>query len=219
MRVKPYIVRRGDTLGAIAKAFGIKLSELLEENPQISNPNLIRSGEQILIPLDEPSPSLHSVIAEENDPSNDPMWLKIAFREEGITEVNGTKNNPRILEYHATTSLKKAMASQDSTAWCSSFVNWCMEKSGIAGTDSAWALDWQNWGKQLEAPKRGCIVVFSRKGSTTNGGHVGFYISETSKQIEVFGGNQGNSVNHSKFPKDGVSGPFRYKHVAYIWPN
>lgn len=219
MQVKPYIIRRGDTLGAIAKAFKITLKQLLDENPQITNPNQIRSGEQILIPVDEPEPSLHSVIAVDNNPSDDPLWLKIALREEGIAEAEGPKNNPRILEYHSTTSLKKAMATQDSTAWCSSFVNWCMKKSGVAGTDSAWALDWKDWGKLLEEPKRGCVVVFSRKGTTTNGGHVGFYIGDTSKLIEVFGGNQGNSVNQSRFPKDGVSGTFRYRHVAYRWPS
>lgn len=218
MRVKPYTVRRGDSLGAIARAFGLELKQLLDENPQITNPNQIRSGEQILIPVDEPTPSLHSVISVENNPSDDPLWLKIALREEGIAEAEGPKNNPRILEYHSTTSLKKAMASQDSTAWCSSFVNWCMEKSGIAGTDSAWALDWKNWGRPLTAPQRGCVVVFSREGLTSSGGHVGFYIGDNQKTIEVFGGNQGNSVNQSKFPKDGISGAFRYKHIAYREP-
>lgn len=219
MKVKPYIVRRGDSLSAIAKAFGLTLKNLLDENPQITNPNLIRSGDQILIPIDEPAPSIHSVIADENNPSDIPLWLKIAYREEGVAEADGVRNNPRILEYHATTSLKKSMASQDSTAWCSSFVNWCIEKAGLNGTDSAWALDWKDWGKSLVEPKVGCIVVFTRKGLTTSGGHVGFYLGDNTKQIEVFGGNQGNSVNKSKFPKDGTSGIFRYKHAAYRWPN
>lgn len=216
--MKMYTVRRGDSLSAIAKAFYVKLSELLTQNPQITNPNLIRSGEQILLPDAGPDPSIHAVIAEVNNPSSDPVWLKIALREEGVTEVGGSGNNPRILEYHATTTLKKAEALQDKTAWCSSFVNWCMEQSGRQGTDSAWALDWRNWGSALMEPKRGCIVVFSRKGPTTNGGHVGFYLGESSRSIEVFGGNQGNSVNSSSFPKDGVQSGFRYKHVAYRWP-
>jgi uncharacterized protein (TIGR02594 family) len=216
--MKTYTVRRGDSLSAIAKAFKITLKELLTQNPQISNPNLIRSGEQILIPDVGPKPSLHAVIAELNNPSSDPAWLKIALREAGVTEVGGSGNNPRILEYHATTSLKKADALQDKTAWCSSFVNWCMEQSGRKGTDSAWALDWRSWGAALAEPRRGCVVVFSRKGLTTNGGHVGFYVGDSKKSIEVFGGNQGNSVNASKFPKDGIQSGFHYKHVAYRWP-
>lgn len=217
--MKTYTVRRGDSLSAIAKAFEISLQNLLIQNPQISNPNMIRSAEQILIPNEEPNPSIHAVIAELNNPSADPAWLKIALREEGVTEVRGSGNNPRILEYHSTTTLKKADALQDKTAWCSSFVNWCMEQSGLQGTDSAWALDWKNWGTALAEPKRGCIVVFSRKGPTTNGGHVGFYLGDSAKSINVFGGNQGDSVNSSKFPKDGVLSGLRYKHVAYRWPS
>ena len=217
--MKVYTIRRGDSLSTIAKAFKITLKELLTQNPQISNPNLIRSGEQILVPDAGPEPSIHAVIAELNDPSSDPGWFKVALREEGVTEVGGTGNNPRILEYHATTSLKKADALQDKTAWCSSFVNWCIERSGLQGTDSAWALDWRNWGLSLAEPKRGCIVVFSRKNPTTNGGHVGFYIGESTNSIEVFGGNQGSSVNSSKFPKNGVQSGFHYKQVAYRWPS
>lgn len=218
MKVKRYTVRRGDSLNAIAKAFGIPLKQLLVENPQITNPNLIRSGEQVLVPDADPTPSLHAVIAEQNDPSSDPAWLKIALREEGVAELDGPKNNPRVLEYHATTSLGKADAAQDKTAWCSSFVNWCMEQAGKKGTNSAWALDWRKWGTELAEPRRGCIVVFSRKGMTSSGGHVGFYIGEDARKIESYGGNQGNSVNSSKFPKDGVLAGFRYKHVGYRWP-
>jgi hypothetical protein len=45
---------------------------------------------------------------------------EIAKAELGTTEVPGTQNNPRILEYHATTTLK---ATTDEVPWCSSFVN------------------------------------------------------------------------------------------------
>ena len=56
-----YIVRSGDTLGAIAARYGLTLEQLLEFNPQISNPNNILVGQEITVPdqqdSTEPSPT------------------------------------------------------------------------------------------------------------------------------------------------------------------
>ena len=51
-----------------------------------------------------------------------PKWLEIALKEVGVSEIKGGENK-RILEYHASTTLK---AKEDEIPWCSSFVNWCM---------------------------------------------------------------------------------------------
>lgn len=45
-----YTVKKGDTLSAIAKKYGITLEALLKANPQIKNPNLIKIGQVINIP-------------------------------------------------------------------------------------------------------------------------------------------------------------------------
>src|SRR5262249_18508782 len=45
-----YTVQPGDSMDAIARRFGISLSELEAANPQISNPNLIYAGEILHIP-------------------------------------------------------------------------------------------------------------------------------------------------------------------------
>jgi N-acetylmuramoyl-L-alanine amidase len=42
-----YTVKSGDTMGGIAKQHGITLSELVEINPQITNPNVIFIGQEI----------------------------------------------------------------------------------------------------------------------------------------------------------------------------
>lgn len=49
-----YTVRRGDTLGNIALAYGISLGSLLSVNPQIWNPSLIYPGQVITIPSYSP---------------------------------------------------------------------------------------------------------------------------------------------------------------------
>jgi uncharacterized protein (TIGR02594 family) len=120
-------------------------------------------------------------------------WLRVAYGEIGTKEVPGSGDNPRVIEYHATTKLK---ATEDSVPWCSSFVNWCIEKSGYKGTDSAAARSWQSWGKDCGhfAPV-GSIVVMKRKG----GNHVGFFISSDNFNVEILGGNQSDTVNIRKF--------------------
>lgn len=42
-------VARGDTLWAIAKTYGLSLTELIALNPQIKNPNLIRVGDEVRV--------------------------------------------------------------------------------------------------------------------------------------------------------------------------
>lgn len=121
------------------------------------------------------------------------------------------KHHPRILMYHATTSLA---ATDDETAWCSSFVNYCMEQSGRVGTGSAWALDWKNWGQPAIDPKEGDIVVLSRRWTTGSGGHVGFYVGGDEDSVTLLGGNQGNAISIASYPRNGKSGRYEYKLVA-----
>jgi uncharacterized protein (TIGR02594 family) len=142
-----------------------------------------------------------------NEDHDDPPWLRAARGEVGIKEMSGTLDNPRIIEYHMTTTLNKSEAQNDETPWCSSFANWCMERAGRKGTDSAWARSWLKWGYHLDAPRLGCIVVFSR-GETS--GHVGFFIKEIGDRILVLGGNQNNSVCEAFYPKSRL--------LALRWP-
>ena len=49
-----YIVRRGDTLNEIADTFGVEPEDIVALN-DISNPNRIREGQELLIPGDAPN--------------------------------------------------------------------------------------------------------------------------------------------------------------------
>ena len=40
---------KGDTLWAIARSYGLSLTELIALNPQIKNPNLIRVGDEVRV--------------------------------------------------------------------------------------------------------------------------------------------------------------------------
>jgi len=126
-------------------------------------------------------------------------WLAVAKQEVGVKERPGMADNPRIIQYHATTTLR---ATDDEVPWCSSFVNWCFAQRGYTGTRSAAARSWINWGARLDRPVLGCVVVMTR----TGGGHVGFYMGEDDSHVLVLGGNQDDAVNIRKYPKSRVIG-------------
>ncbi len=138
--------------------------------------------------------------------SPDAPWMDIAIAELGIHEDAAPgKHNQRVLEYHQTTTLK---ATTDETPWCSSFVNWVMIRAGQRGTNNALAKSWLNWGRALETPKAGAILVIQRKttgfdsatGSWT-GFHVAFFVSATPSHLQLLGGNQGHQgkVKYSNY--------------------
>jgi uncharacterized protein (TIGR02594 family) len=145
----------------------------------------------------------------EVDSKYDPeKWMTVAQKEIGNKEYSGTSNNnPRILEYHAATSLN---ASNDETPWCSAFACWVFKQAGIQGTRSALARSWINWGYSLQGPKFGAIVVVSR-GNNPAQGHVGFVSRFDADTVWILGGNQKDSVNVSAFKRSSV--------IAYRWPS
>ncbi|HYO43144.1 MAG TPA: LysM domain-containing protein, partial [Candidatus Limnocylindrales bacterium] len=49
--VQVYVVAKGDTMSRIAKKFGVTVEELLAANPQIKNPDKIKIGDPITIPV------------------------------------------------------------------------------------------------------------------------------------------------------------------------
>jgi uncharacterized protein (TIGR02594 family) len=122
--------------------------------------------------------------------------LKIAQKEFGVTEVPGPRSNPRIVEYLKTTTVDSKMC-EDSTRWCSAFVNWVVTQGGLKGTNSAAALSWRRWGQDAHSPALGAIAVIDYGNGT---GHVGFVQGITTKgRVVLLGGNQKDAVRYSKF--------------------
>lgn len=122
-------------------------------------------------------------------------WLTIAKRLAGLKEIAGPRHEPRIIEFHATTTLA---ATTDEVSWCSSFINWSMLHVGILGTRMANARSWLSWGVELGRPIPGSIGVKSR-GPNPKSGHVGFVTRSDAKRVWLWGGNQGNSICEQSF--------------------
>lgn len=132
-----------------------------------------------------------------------PPWLHVAVGEIDVHEIPGKKHEPRIIQYNATTTLN---AKEDEVPWCSSFVNWCVKKSDIAGTNLANARSWLKWGVGIFFPAFGCITIL-RRGDSNFQGHVGFFVGFDGKdRVKILGGNQSDKVCIQSYPKNHVLG-------------
>ena len=99
--------------------------------------------------------------------------VDFAMEEIGIKEWK-EGSNPRIIEYHAVTTLG---AKDDAIPWCASFVSWCIEKARLKGfnvpssTRSAAARSYLKWSKSsLKNPQYGDVCIFQRGQSAARTG-------------------------------------------------
>ena len=149
--------------------------------------------------------------------------INVAASQIGVKEISGAGENnahPKILQYLASVDdLSDIQQSTDETAWCSCFVNWCVERTGQNGTNSARAVRWDDWQDSVNEidVREGDLAVFSRKSTTVNGGHVGFFVrfNDDKSEILLLGGNQRNAVRYSWYPTDGKIGSFEYRLLSF----
>jgi uncharacterized protein (TIGR02594 family) len=122
-----------------------------------------------------------------------PSWMKYAINEIGVqrySKQNKKGNNPKIMEYHASTGLS---GYTEKTSWCGSYVNFVMKKANYKTVSkSYWALNWRKFGKKITKPVYGAIGVKKRMSGKKIKGHVSFFIGESKdgKYYYMLGGNQ-----------------------------
>lgn len=170
--------------------------------------NLIKMLQEFLKKL--PTTPEEKLAPVDARPTDVPEYITIAKGELGVKEVPGTGDNPRVLEYHLATTLK---STDDSVAWCSSFVNWCLMKSGHERSHSAAARSFLGVGAKLKGFEKHSIVVFKR-GNSTWQGHVAFAMDETKTHVRVLGGNQSDAITYASYPKSDVLGYIRPKKLS-----
>lgn len=134
-----------------------------------------------------------------------PPWINEAKKYEGLKEVPGAGNNPTIVNWLVRI---KAWWRDDLTPWCGTYLGGVFLAVGLAIPKAAYrAMAWLEWGRKLESPAYGCVVIFDRKG----GGHVGFVVGRDARgRLLVLGGNQKDAVRVDPFEMDRVKG--------YRWP-
>lgn len=88
-----YVVRSGDTLREIAAAFGTTVSDLMQRNPHVVNPNVIFTGQRLAVPEEPVEPA----------PPDDPFVIPDTGPEDQLYEVQPTDNLTRIAVRFGTT--------------------------------------------------------------------------------------------------------------------
>lgn len=131
-------------------------------------------------------------------------WIAWALLQVGTREIVGPRHSPVIMGWVRELGAKALgiQVNDDETPWCGTFAAIVMKMArlsipAIAVRASQWGRA-GNYGRELLAPRPGCIMVFTRNG----GGHVGFYMGETRTHYRILGGNQSNSVSEAWIAKD-----------------
>lgn len=135
------------------------------------------------------------------------QWLDIARANLGLREAPGKANNPKVVAFYAEAGHPEIKS--DETAWCAAFVGACLKRADYPNTGDLTARSYLKYGKALDEPQEGCIVVLKR-GHSTWQGHVGFCVGWTSRTVKILGGNQSDAVTIASFPMSQVLG--------YRWP-
>lgn len=141
-----------------------------------------------------------------------PSWFATAHASLGVSEIPGARHSPVILAWarRLGSRILGIAVKDDETPWCGLFMAHAFEANGILPPKIAVrASAWGSWGRQLNNPRLGCVLVFTRNG----GGHVGLYAGEDSKYYYVLGGNQSNKVSYtwiakSRLANGGMRWPF-----------
>jgi len=146
-----------------------------------------------------------------------PSYFKLATRLIGTREIGGPQHNPLVLAMHQVTASHSAgygsyVPTSDETAWCASFVGFCLYLSGYQLPPLALrARSWLQYGLPVEYPnaRRGDLVVLARSGSPVDAtvldapGHIGFFDSRLARPasgyLKLLGGNQHNSVSYEEY--------------------
>ena len=131
------------------------------------------------------------------------VWAT-AMSQYGVEEYS-VGENKRIIEYHSATDYASKTQHE---AWCASFINWCLEQNGIAGTRKPNARSFLDWGSETQNPQVGDIIVMSR-GTNPFNGHVGLLYPTDQNLLDqglvmVLGGNQTNMVCVKAYSVDRV---------------
>jgi uncharacterized protein (TIGR02594 family) len=128
-----------------------------------------------------------------------PIMVKEALKLLDTIQGPGDKNNPTIIKWASEINCNiEHIYLSDEIPWCGLFMAIVAKRSAKEIVkDPLWALNWGNFGKYIENPMLGDILVFTRpceEDPKKICGHVGIYVGEDEECYHVLGGNQNDCV-------------------------
>jgi len=136
-----------------------------------------------------------------------PEWLMVA-RSEQHRDVVDPAEYKRVVTYGVT---------YDRIGWAAAFVNWCLYRTGLIGTDRAMALSFLWWGAvPLDGPAPGAIVVI---GQGAGRGYVGILDAVARDRLVLIGAMSGSSVGLTEHPAADMLGiRWPLSAASPLWP-
>lgn len=141
-------------------------------------------------------------------------WIAAAAAEFGTGEHADTEEVPenrRVQAYLASVTGQPAISQSDETAWCSGFVNWCIERTHPTDSITLAARSWSDWGVEGDGAPGDIAVLWRRPSRQSNpeqyswprerlkregwNGHVAFLIERRGDRMILLGGNQSSAAN------------------------
>ena len=133
----PHTVKRGETLGKIARAHRITLEQLLDANPQYRpNPDIVHVGDVLIIPGEEPEPP---PLTPPTTPSGFTARLatiaraqheRFQFRNEGDPLLCG-----EIKRWTEEIGASFVSCTSSNHPWSAVFVSWCVKEAGATASE------------------------------------------------------------------------------------
>ncbi|MCY9707898.1 LysM peptidoglycan-binding domain-containing protein [Paenibacillus alvei] len=111
--MKIHIVKKGDTLYALAKKYGITLEKLISMNSQIANPNELDVGMKIKVPSTPVPSSGHEIVHKHVVKEGDTLWkLSKAWGIplQTMIDANPQLKNPNVLVIGQVVNIPKVQA-------------------------------------------------------------------------------------------------------------
>lgn len=123
----------------------------------------------------------------------------------GTKELAGATHSPQIM---AMLHLDANWPSGDEVPWCSAFVNYICWLLDVPRSRSLAARSWLRVGAPvpLEQAEKGRDVVIFSRGNNPEQGHVAFFSELRDEAVFVLGGNQGDAVTITSYPRSRVVG-------------
>jgi uncharacterized protein (TIGR02594 family) len=196
---EPYVIAEKASRFEFLQQLELSSEAFSAVNPHVEEIDVFEPGMVVNIPPAARLPEPASNTRRHRDEALTALDWAVLELEKTILSYDGPYGiNPELEKYHGSA----VGVSPDDVPWCSSFVNWCLGRAFLTGTNNRAARSWHRWGCGTDSPVRGDIAVFIRKDASWKG-HVGFYWEDDGRFVSVLGGNQSNAVSISAFPKEG----------------
>lgn len=121
----------------------------------------------------------------------------------GMQEVEGPQANPEIVAFFKDLGYD---VKDDETSWCAASLNYYLKQCGYEYTGKLDARSFLKLSVIVLKPTLGDIVVLWRESPESWKGHVGLFINWNTKYVWLLGGNQGNALSITAFPRERVLG-------------